>query len=497
MSILDRKLSELHNELKNKTLTVSQLVEASLEQIKEVESKIKAFITVDEQGARNRAQELDKQIDDSEIGLLFGLPQGIKDNMSTKGLKTTCASKLLSNFEPVYDATVVQRLRDAQSVTIGKCNMDEFAMGSSNENSGFYPVRNPWNTDYVPGGSSGGSAAAVAAREVYFALGSDTGGSIRQPASFCGVVGLKPTYGLVSRFGLVAFASSLDQIGPITKNVEDAAYVLQAIAGYDPQDSTSANVEIPDYLSALSGDVEGLKIGVPKEYIGEGVHPEVKEKVLEALKVLEELGATWEEVSLPHSDYAVAAYYIIASSEASSNLARFDGVRYGVRADQATNLLEMYKETRSQGFGDEVKRRIMLGTYSLSSGYYDAYYLKAQKVRTLIKQDFEEIFSKYDVIIGPTAPTTAFKLGEKIEDPLTMYVEDILTIPVNLAGVPAISVPCGLASNGLPVGLQLIGKAFDESTLLRVAHAYEQNTEHHKARPALASSSKQQGGENE
>lgn len=396
----------------------------------------------------------------------------------------------MANFEPVYDATVVQKLNEAQAVTVGKVNMDEFAMGSSNENSGFSPVRNPWNQEYVPGGSSGGSAAAVAAREVYYALGSDTGGSIRQPAAFCGVVGLKPTYGLVSRFGLVAFASSLDQIGPLTKNVEDAAYVLQAIAGHDRQDSTSANVEIPDYLSALSGDIQGLKIAVPKEYVGEGVHPEVREKVLEALKVLEGMGASWSEVSLPHSEYAVPTYYIISSSEASSNLARYDGVRYGVRADQATSLLEMYKETRSQGFGDEVKRRIMLGTYALSSGYYDAYYLKAQKVRTLIKQDFEKIFEEYDVIIGPTAPTTAFKLGEKTEDPLTMYVEDLLTIPMNLAGIPAISVPCGLASNGLPVGLQIIGKAFDESTLLRVAHAYEQKTEHHLARPQLGGESK-------
>jgi len=489
MSILDLKLQEIQKRLHDKSLTVTELVEASLERIAEVDSEVKAFITVDAEGAKKKAAELDKQ-ENQERGLLFGLPQGIKDNISTKGLKTTCASKLLANFEPLYDATVIKKLTEAQAVTVGKLNMDEFAMGSSNENSSFAPVRNPWNKEYVPGGSSGGSAAAVAAREVYFALGSDTGGSIRQPAAFCGVVGLKPTYGLVSRFGLVAFASSLDQIGPVTKNVEDAAYVLQVIAGHDPQDSTSANVEIPDYLSSLTGDIQGLKIAVPKEYLGEGVQPEVREKVQEALKVLEGLGATWDEVSLPHSEYAVPTYYIISSSEASSNLARYDGVRYGVRADQAANLLEMYKETRSQGFGDEVKRRIMLGTYALSSGYYDAYYLKAQKVRTLIKQDFEKIFEQYDVIIGPTAPTTAFKLGEKIEDPLTMYVEDILTIPMNLAGIPAISVPCGLASNGLPVGLQIIGKAFDESTVLRVAHAYEQNTEHHLARPQLGGETK-------
>jgi aspartyl-tRNA(Asn)/glutamyl-tRNA(Gln) amidotransferase subunit A len=485
MSLLDLRLMEIHKQLKSKEITVSQLVEASLERIAQVDEQIKAFLTLDTEGAKGKAKELDKQVDQDERGLLFGLPAGIKDNMSTKNIKTTCASKLLANFVPLYDSTVVDKLNEAQSVMVGKLNMDEFAMGSSNENSGFTPVRNPWNTEYVPGGSSGGSAAAVAAREVYFALGSDTGGSIRQPAAFCGVVGLKPTYGLVSRFGLVAFASSLDQIGPITKNVEDTAYVLQSIAGHDEHDSTSASVEIPDYLSFLTGDVQGLKIGVPKEYIGEGVSPEVKEKVMEALKVLEGLGATWEEVSLPHSEYAVPAYYIIASSEASSNLARYDGVRYGVRADKAKNLVEMYKETRSQGFGDEVKRRIMLGTYSLSSGYYDAYYLKAQKVRTLIKQDFEQIFTDYDVIIGPTTPTTAFKIGEKIDDPLTMYVEDILTIPVNLAGVPAISVPCGFANNGLPVGLQIIGKAFNESTVLRVAHAFEQHTDHHKARPNL------------
>jgi aspartyl-tRNA(Asn)/glutamyl-tRNA(Gln) amidotransferase subunit A len=485
MSLFNLRLMDIHNQLKNKELTVSQLVDASLERISQVDEKVKAFITLDAEGAKKKAEELDKQVDQNELGLLFGLPSGIKDNISTKDVKTTCASKLLANFVPLYDATVVDKLSAAQSIMLGKLNMDEFGMGSSNENSGFYSSRNPWNVDYVPGGSSGGAAAAVAAQEVYFALGSDTGGSIRQPAAFCGVVGLKPTYGLVSRFGLVAFASSLEQIGPITKNVEDAAYVLQTIAGHDEHDSTSANVDVPDYLSCLTGDVQGLKIGVPKEYIGEGVSPEVKEKVLEALKVLEGLGATWEEVSLPHSEYAVPAYYIIASSEASSNLARYDGVRYGVRADQAQNLVDMYKKTRSQGFGDEVKRRIMLGTYSLSSGYYDAYYLKAQRVRTLIKQDFEHVFSKYDVIIGPTTPTTAFKIGEKIDDPLTMYVEDILTIPVNLAGIPAISVPCGFASNGLPIGLQIMGKAFDESTILRVAHVFEQHTDYHKARPSL------------
>ncbi|MED4731484.1 Asp-tRNA(Asn)/Glu-tRNA(Gln) amidotransferase subunit GatA [Aneurinibacillus migulanus] len=486
MSLFDKKLADIHTELDKGELTVSDLVNASFERIARTEDKVKAFISLDEENARNRAKELDEQQSrGEEKGLLFGLPAGIKDNIVTQNVTTTCASKLLANYNPIYNASVMDRLHAAQSVTIGKLNMDEFAMGGSTENSGFHNTYNPWNKDYVPGGSSGGSAASVAAGQVYFSLGSDTGGSIRQPAAYCGVVGLKPTYGLVSRFGLVAFASSLDQIGPITKNVEDSAYVLQTIAAHDPFDSTSAEVDIPDYISALSGDVKGLRVGVPKELMGEGIDPEVKEKVNAALKVLESLGATVEEVTLPHTEYAVPTYYILAPSEASSNLARYDGVRYGVRADNAENLIEMYRETRSQGLGAEVKRRIMLGTYALSSGYYDAYYKKAQQVRTLIKQDFDEVFKKYDVIIGPTAPTTAFKIGEKVNDPLTMYLEDICTIPVNLAGIPAISVPCGFASNGLPVGLQIIGKAFDESTILRVAHAYEQNTDYHKARPEL------------
>jgi len=403
----------------------------------------------------------------------------------TEGLRTTCGSKFLDNHDPIYDATVVTKLSSAQTVTIGKLNMDEFAMGGSNENSAYRAVRNPWNLERVPGGSSGGSAASVAAGQVYFSLGSDTGGSIRQPAAYCGVVGLKPTYGLVSRFGLVAFASSLDQIGPITKNVEDSAYVLQAIAGHDGRDSTSANVDVPDYLSALTGDVKGLRIGVPKEYLGAGIDPQVKERVQEALKVFESLGAVWEEISLPHTEYAIATYYLLASSEASSNLARFDGVRYGVRADNPANLLDLYRRSRSEGFGPEVKRRIMLGTYALSSGYYDAYYKKAQQVRTLIKRDFDQAFEKYDLIIGPTAPTTAFKLGEQVNDPLTMYLNDICTIPVSLAGVPAISVPCGLAE-GLPVGLQIIGKPFDESTVLRAAHAYESQAGFSDLRPALS-----------
>ncbi|GIO64955.1 aspartyl/glutamyl-tRNA amidotransferase subunit A [Paenibacillus sp. SSG-1] len=485
MSLFNHTLQELHNKLHAKELSVQELVDQSFQVIAERDERIGAFLTLNEEEARNTARRLDDKLASGQPrGLLFGLPAGIKDNIVTEGLRTTCASQFLANFTPVYDATVTRKLREADAVTLGKLNMDEFAMGGSNENSSFRPVRNPWDLDRVPGGSSGGSAAAVAAGEAYFTLGSDTGGSIRQPASYCGIVGLKPTYGLVSRFGLVAFASSLDQIGPLTKNVEDSAYVLQAIAGHDHMDSTSANVDIPDYLSALTGDVRGLRIAVPKEYMGEGIDPAVKEKILAALKVLEDLGAVWEEVSLPHTEYAVATYYLLASSEASSNLARFDGVRYGTRADHAGSLIDLYHESRSKGFGPEVKRRIMLGTYALSSGYYDAYYLKAQKARTLIKQDFDNVFENYDIIIGPTAPTTAFKLGSQVDDPLTMYLNDILTIPVSLAGVPAISVPCGLA-DGLPVGLQIIGKAFDESTVLRVAHAYEQNTEHHKLQPKL------------
>ncbi|WP_070120942.1 Asp-tRNA(Asn)/Glu-tRNA(Gln) amidotransferase subunit GatA [Bacillus marinisedimentorum] len=485
MSLFDKRIGEIHELLHKKEINVTDLVNESYNRIKQVDDKVKAFLTLNEENARAYASELDEALGEKkEFGLLYGLPAGIKDNITTKGLRTTCSSQLLANFNPLHNATVVEKLNTAETVTIGKLNMDEFAMGSSNENSGFFRTRNPWNTEYVPGGSSGGSAASVAAGEVFFSLGSDTGGSIRQPAAFCGVVGLKPTYGRVSRFGLVAFASSLDQIGPITRTVEDNAYILQTIAGHDDLDSTSANVDVKDYLSSLTGDVKGLKIAVPKEYLGEGVDEDVRNSVKDALKVLEGMGATWEEVSLPHSKYAVATYYLLASSEASANLARFDGVRYGVRATGEENLIDMYKKTRSEGFGDEVKRRIMLGTFALSSGYYDAYYKKAQKVRTLIKNDFDKVFEDYDVIIGPTTPTPAFKIGEKIDDPLTMYANDILTIPVNLAGVPGISVPCGF-SNGLPLGLQIIGKHFDESNVYRVAHAYEQATDHHKAKPEL------------
>ncbi|MDQ0880845.1 Asp-tRNA(Asn)/Glu-tRNA(Gln) amidotransferase subunit GatA [Peribacillus sp. V2I11] len=486
MSLFEQKVSELHERLHKKEISVTDLVNESYKRIGQVEDKVKAFLTLDEENARNQAKRLDDQLVKGENeGALFGMPIGVKDNIVTKNLRTTCASKILENFDPIYDATVVQKLQKAETVTIGKLNMDEFAMGSSNENSAFQATRNPWNLEYVPGGSSGGSAASVASGEVLFSLGSDTGGSIRQPAAYCGVVGLKPTYGRVSRFGLVAFASSLDQIGPVTRTVEDNAYLLEAISGVDSMDSTSANVDVPNFVNSLTGDVRGLKIAVPKEYLGEGVGEEARNSVLEALKVLEGLGAEWEEVSLPHSKYALAAYYLLSSSEASANLSRFDGVRYGHRTDNAETLIEMYKQTRAEGFGDEVKRRIMLGTFSLSSGYYDAYYKKAQKVRTLIKKDFEDVFEKYDVIVGPTTPTSAFKIGEKVDDPLTMYANDILTIPVNLAGVPGISVPCGFAANGLPLGLQMIGKHFDESTIYRAAHAFEQATDFHKQFPKL------------
>lgn len=485
MSLFDYKVSDLHELLHKKELKVTDLVEESYKRIAQVEEKVQAFLTLDEERARNTARTLDEKLAaNSQSGLLFGMPIGLKDNIVTKGLRTTCASKILENFDPIYDATVVQKLQEAETVTIGKLNMDEFAMGSSNENSHYKKTRNPWNLERVPGGSSGGSAASVAAGEVLFSLGSDTGGSIRQPAAFCGVVGMKPTYGRVSRFGLVAFASSLDQIGPITRTVEDNAYLLQAISGLDSMDSTSANVSVPNFTDSLTGDVKGLKIAVPKEYLGEGVQENVRQSVLDALKVLEGLGAVWEEVSLPHSKYALAAYYLLSSSEASANLARFDGVRYGYRSPDAESLIDLYKKSRAEGFGDEVKRRIMLGTFALSSGYYDAYYKKAQKVRTLIKKDFEDVFEKYDVIIGPTTPTPAFKIGENIDDPLTMYANDILTIPLNLAGAPGISVPCGF-DNGLPLGLQIIGNYFDEATIYRVAHAFEQATEFHKKKPGL------------
>lgn len=488
MSLFDHSIKELEEKLHNKEISVQDLVKASFDRIKEVDDEIQAFITLDEENAMKQAKELDESPEEKS---LFGLPIGLKDNIVTKGLRTTSGSKILENFnDPLYDAEVVEKLKEQKTVTIGKLNMDEFAMGSGTEYSAFKKTKNPWDTDRVPGGSSGGSAAAVAAGEVMFALGSDTGGSIRQPAAFCGVVGMKPTYGRVSRFGLVAFASSLDQIGPITRTVEDNARVLEEIAGHDEKDSTSANLEVPVFTDALTKDVKGLKIAVPKEYFGEGVAQEVKDAVRAAIEKYESLGATCEEVSLPHSKYALSTYYILASAEASASLARYDGVRYGVRAENVEDMIDMYKRSRSENFGEEVKRRIMLGTFALSSGYYDAYYKKAQKVRTLIKNDFEQIFEEYDIILGPTAPTTAFKLGEEIDDPVIAYANDVLTIPVNLAGVPAISIPCGFSSEGLPIGLQIIGKHFDEAMVYRAAHAFEQATDFHKQRPDIGGAAK-------
>ncbi|WP_339173853.1 Asp-tRNA(Asn)/Glu-tRNA(Gln) amidotransferase subunit GatA [Solibacillus sp. FSL R5-0691] len=483
MTVFERTSAQLQESLKSGELTIADLTKEAFDRIEKLDGDVQAFLALNKEQATAKAAELD-QVPFEERGPLFGMPIGVKDNIVTEGLETTCASKILEGFMPIYDATIVKKLRDAGMITVGKLNMDEFAMGSSNENSAYKTTKNPWNLSHVPGGSSGASAAAVAAGEVPFSLGSDTGGSIRQPAAYCGVVGMKPTYGRVSRFGLVAFASSLDQIGPITRNVKDNALLLEAISGVDEMDSTSADVPVPNYAAALDGNIKGLKIAVPKEFLGEGVGEAAKQSVLDALEVLKGLGATVEEVSLPHSKYALAAYYILSSSEASSNLSRFDGIRYGYRSEKAKNLLELYKQSRAEGFGDEVKRRIMLGTYSLSAGTYDAYYKKAQQARTLIKADYDKVFENYDVIIGPTAPTPAFAIGANIDDPLTMYANDILTIPINLAGVPAISVPCGF-ENGLPLGLQIIGKHFDEETLYRVAYAYEQQTDFAKQTPAL------------
>lgn len=481
MALVDKTAAQLQEMIHTGETTITDMTTKAFQRIEELDSQVDAFLALNKEQALQEAEEMDR-VPFEERGPLFGLPIGVKDNIVTKGLETTASSRILEGFNPIYNATVVEKLKEAGMITVGKLNMDEFAMGSSNENSYYKNTKNPWNLETVPGGSSGGSAAAVAAGEVPFTLGSDTGGSIRQPAAFCGVVGMKPTYGRVSRFGLIAYASSLDQIGPITRTVRDNALLLNAISGHDEMDSTSANVEVPDFTAALTGDITGLRIGVPKEYFAEGVGEAAKQAVLDALKVLEERGAICEEISLPHSKYALATYYLLASSEASSNLSRFDGIRYGYRTEKAGNLLEFYMNTRSEGFGDEVKRRIMLGTYALSSGYYDAYYKKAQKVRTLIKGDFDNAFEKYDVIIGPTTPTPAFKIGEIIDDPLTMYANDILTIPVNLAGVPAISIPCGF-DNGLPLGLQIIGKYFDEETVYRVADVFEQATDFHKKTP--------------
>jgi len=485
MELYDLTIHEVQDRLKKGETTAVAVTESILGRIKAVDDKVKAYITVTADSAREQAAEADKQLKKNGSAPLLGIPIAVKDNMCTEGIRTTCASKILGNFIPPYDATVVRRLKQAGSIICGKPNMDEFAMGSSTENSGYFVTKNPWDLERIPGGSSGGSAAAVAAGECIASLGSDTGGSIRQPAACCGVVGLKPTYGRVSRYGLVAFASSLDQIGPLTKDVTDAAIIMNVIAGHDPRDSTSANIAVPDFTRALTKDVKGLTIGIPREYFIEGMDPAVDGAVREAVKTLERLGAKVVEVSLPHTSYAVATYYILATSEASSNLARYDGVKYGVRAEGAKDLLDMYMRSRSQGFGPEVKRRIMLGTYALSAGYYDAYYKKGQQVRTLIKRDFDEAFKTVDIIATPTAPTAAFKIGEKSADPLQMYLSDIFTISVNLAGIPGISIPCGFTKNELPIGLQLLGRHFDEETILRASFAYEQATEWHKKRAKL------------
>ncbi len=475
----------IHQQLITKERSAVEIVTETLQRIETLEPKLKSFLCVTADRALAQAQQVDSRLAaGEEIGLLAGIPIGIKDNMATRGIPTTCASRILEGFVPPYESTVTAKLQQVGAVMVGKTNLDEFAMGSSTENSGYQVTANPWDLTRVPGGSSGGSAAAVASEECVVALGSDTGGSIRQPASLCGVVGLKPTYGLVSRFGLVAYASSLDQIGPFGRSVEDAAILLQAIAGYDVQDSTSLNIEIPDYTQSLKPDLKGLKIGVITETFGEGLDPVVAETVQKAIAQLKSLGAKITEISCPRFRYGLPAYYIIAPSEASANLARYDAVKYGIRED-ANNLLEMYNQTRAKGFGTEVKRRIMLGTYALSAGYYDAYYLKAQKVRTLIKEDFDNAFAKVDVLVCPTSPTTAFKAGEKTADPLSMYISDLMTIPVNLAGLPSMSIPCGFDGQKLPIGLQLIGNVLREDLLFRVGYAYEQSTNWHEQKPVL------------
>jgi len=478
-------IHEAHQLLKDKKLSSVELTKACLKRVKEVEPKVKALVTMTGEAALKQAEKADKRIAKGDINPLTGVPVVIKDVLCTKGVRTTCSSKMLENFIPPYDATVVEKLNALGAVTIGKANMDEFAMGSSTEHSAFFPTHNPWDLDRVPGGSSGGSAVAVAADEGIYALGSDTGGSIRQPAGFCSVVGLKPTYGRVSRYGLVAFASSLDQIGPLTKDVTDCALVMNAIAGFDDRDSTSAPYPVPDYTKCLAADLKGLKLGVPREYFVKGMQSEVEKALKDAIKKLEELGAKVDwEATLPSTPHALAVYYIIAPSEASANLARYDGVKYGFSYQDADSMWEAMEKTRQYGFGDEVKRRIMLGTYALSAGYYDAYYLKAQKVRTLIRREFDQAFTKYDALITPTSPTVPFKLGEKLDDPVQMYLSDVCTLPINIAGVPGISIPAGFG-DGLPIGMQIIGKPFGEEAILRVAYAYEQATEWHKMRAGV------------
>ncbi len=478
-------IHELRDRLLRREIGARELTLHYLDRIERWDGHLHAYLAIQAETALREAERLDQRRDDLESLPLAGIPLAIKDVICTRGVCTTCGSRILEGFLPPYDGTVIEKLRAAGAIFLGKVNMDEFAMGSSTENSGFGPTRNPWSTDRVPGGSSGGSAAAVAADLCAGSLGTDTGGSIRQPASFCGVVGLKPTYGRVSRFGLVAFASSLDQIGPITRDVEDAALLLQVMAGHDQRDSTSIELPVPDYRAALREPMKGLRLGIPREYFVEGMHPDVEAVVRTAIRKCEELGAELMEVSLPHTQYGVAAYYIIAPAEASSNLARYDGVKYGLRAPDARDLMTMYRRSRSEGFGTEVKRRIMLGTYVLSAGYYDAYYRKASQVRTLIRQDFLDAFERCDALLAPVAPIPAFKIGEKSDDPLQMYLSDVLTLPASLAGIPGISVPCGLSSEGLPIGLQILGPHLREDLVLRIAHQFEQHTDHHLARPEL------------
>ena len=481
--LLNTNLVELIKEIKSGRVKSVDVTRACFDKIKQLDPKIRAFVSVTEKEAMKSAEEVDLKISKGEkTGELAGIPIAIKDNMNIRGFKTTCSSKILENYVAPYDATVIEKLKKADAVFVGKTNLDEFAMGSSTENSAFQTTKNPWNIEYISGGSSGGSAAAVSALMAPVSLGSDTGGSIRQPAACCGVVGLKPTYGSVSRYGLVAFASSLDQIGPFARNVEDASLLLKVISGYDPKDSTSVDIPVPDYLSEIKKDIKGLKIGLPKEYFIDGMDKEVEKSVRDAVKVFEKLGAEISEISLPNTKYAVSVYYLIATSEASANLARYDGVKYGLKK-QGDNLIDEYEKTRGAGFGPEVKRRIMLGTYALSAGYYDAYYGKSQKVRTLIRKDFEDAFQKVDIILTPTAPTTAFKIGEKVSDPLQMYLSDIFTISCNLAGLPGVSLPCGFSKFGLPIGLQLLGKTFKEEDILRAAHHYEKNTNWKDKRP--------------
>jgi len=491
LELYELTIHQAHELLRKGEISSVELTQALLDRIVEVDNQIKAYLTLTPELALEQAREADARRAAGDDHPLLGIPMAVKDVICTAGVPTTCASRILEDFIPPYDATVMELLYQAGAVLLGKTNMDEFAMGSSTENSAFFPTHNPWDLERVPGGSSGGSAAAVAADEAIFALGSDTGGSIRQPAALCGIVGLKPTYGRVSRYGLVAFASSLDQIGPLTKDVRDAALVMNVIARYDPRDSTSVNLPTPDYTEALVPDIEGLRVGVPREYFIEGMQPGVEAAVRAAIEKLAELGAEVEEVSLPHTDYSLPTYYLIAPAEASANLARYDGVKYGLSCSDAGDIWDAYRKTRQRGFGPEVKRRIMLGTYALSAGYYDAYYLKAQKVRTLIKRDFDLAFERFDVLVTPTSPTVAFRLGEKVEDPLQMYLSDVFTLSMNLAGICGISIPCGFAhngleeTNGLPVGMQIMGPAFGEETVLRVAYAYEQATGWHRRRPAL------------